>query len=286
MKAIEQYFEPRYVKYQKKVVLKLVKHKRLRITDEKLIENSDSPTGKVYIGVSKRPLQKLTRGYGYKGVLLQTDNRVFIQCHYCGKWARRLSSAHLATHRLTKEKYCSKYGLLKTTALVSDELSQSLQQRGRMNILAYNNLNSLKANKALQKQREEAALKGREARKALMRNDEHNNKYGLCEKQLGFRLIEYIRKYHFLPTNRAKGEGNQICKALFRRYGSINEGFKHYNIPTLHRTGSTVELIAPNNKQYFFNYNNHSYNPAAIYKWMVDQCPVLGPNAINPFSDK
>ena len=152
--------------------------------------------------------------------------------------------------------------------------------------MAYNNLDAVQASKARQEQRKLAAEKVKKNRNRLVFKDEFANRYGLCEKQLGFRLIEYIRKYKSLPSSRnVKGEGNIIRKALARRYGSPNEGFKHYQIPILYRTGTNVELLAPNGKQYFFNYNKADYSPDAVYQWIVEQCPVLAPNAINPFGD-
>ena len=212
---MQTYYEPRYYASSKRVILKLVRNKKLKITDEKMLETVDSPTGKVYIGVNKRPLQKVKKGYGYRGVLLQTDNRVFVQCHVCGLWMRRIAAKHLKAHKLTKDRYCEKFGLLKTTALVSDELSLSLEERGRKNIMAYNNLDAVKASKARQEQRKLAAEKVKKNRNRLVFKDEFANRYGLCEKQLGFRLIEYIRKYKSLPSSRnVKGEGNIIRKAL------------------------------------------------------------------------
>lgn len=251
-----------------KKIFKLLRKTKYRITDERVM-SYDSPTGKAYIGISKRPLQKVTNGYGFKGVLIQTDNREFIQCHVCGKWRRIITTIHLKSHNLTQEEYKKKFGLLKTTALVSDSMSYSLEERGRKNIERFN----------LTEQAESSRFKPRNklqqmARKEIVNNDEHNNRYALCEKQLGFRLIEYIKQYRILPSRGQKKDGGMIAKALYRRYGSLNEGFKHYEVAQLHRQGSNVELIAPNNQQMFFNYNK-DYNRDRVWAWMLENTPRL-----------
>lgn len=259
-----------------KGILNLLKNRKLKVTDHRTIPY-DSPTGRAFVGVAKKPLREVENGFGFKGVLLQTDNRMFIQCHICGKWIRQLTKRHLQKHKITKDKYKTKFGLMKSTSLVSDELSYSLEKRARIRLEKNpNSLNHLTniAAKGLASQK----------RRKLIHNDEHNNRYGICEKQLGFRLIEYIKKYKDLPSRSIKGEGGIISKALYRRFKSLNQGFKHYGLPTRYRQGSNVELNAPNGKQLFFNYNK-DYSKDKIWAWFVQNCPQVDPSSINKFAN-
>ncbi len=255
-----------------------LKSKKYLITDEQMLEYADSPTGRVYIGVNKRPLQKVKDGFGYQGVLLQTDNREFIQCHICGKWGKKLGG-HVQTHDITTSAYRKKFGLMQGNGLVSDATSDRYADSGyKRNIVNPN------SNEHLDSSRANAVRATKIDHRRYAGTVEHDNKYGLCEKQLGFRLIEYIKRYRQLPSQAMKGEGGMITKALRRRHGSVNNGFNHYNLPSFYRSGSTVELLAPNKRQIFFNYNKN-YSPDLIYKWMVEQCPALHPDAVNQYAE-
>lgn len=244
-----------------------LKSRRWLIRDDRTDDSAESPTGRVYIGVSKRPLQPAKNGYGYKGVLLQTDNREFVQCHLCGKWFMRLNRHITQDHKTTTEKYKKTFGLLPSNGLVSDSLSYKLEAAGRKRFKKYREQELAKLEQARPQ-----SLKARLTRKKIDL-DEHNNRYGLCEKQLGFRLLSFIRQYQMLPFRAQKGEGSYIAKALYRRYGSVNDGFKHYGLPSFYRKGTAVELAAPNGKQMFFNYNR-DYTRKNVYTWMNTQCKI------------
>lgn len=270
------HLDPAIVKpNSRKKLLSQIKSRKYKIKDEFTTPSVDSPTGRVYIGVAKKPLIQIKNGFGYQGVLLQTDNRMFVQCHVCGKWLRRLSQQHLDKHMMTQVDYKKKFGLYEDKGLVCDALSYS-QEKNARKVWANNReemIKHLQTAKALQKNKH----------KKQIGVAQHDNKYGYCEKQLGFRLVEYIKAYKMLPTRSHKGEGSRISKALYRRYQSVNKGFEHYKLPAMYRTGSRVELVAPNKKQMFFNYNK-DYNRERIYEWMIDNTPVLA-SEINIFKD-
>lgn len=257
----------------------LLKSNRFLITDNRVIDYPDSPTNKAFVGVAKKPLQKVKNGYGFLGVLLQTDNRMFIQCHICGEWMQQITNRHLESHKITFEGYRKKFGLLLSTSLVSDERSYSLEERGRKNINRFNSENLQRSAHA------KKAVGQRVKSQSKIGIVEHNNRFGLCEKQLGFRLIEYIKKYKQLPSQHgSKGEGRSIYKALGKRFGSVNNGFSHYKLPTQYRKGTTVELVATNNKQLYFNYNKSDYSKEKVYEWIVKNTPDLQ-NNINIYAD-
>lgn len=196
-------FFPDKVKHNVRKIRGYIANTKYKITDERVERDITSPTGKSYIGVSKRPLVRIKDGFGYMGVLLQTDNRMFVQCHVCGKWMRSIGSAHAELHNMSLDKYRKKFGLYEDKALISDSLSYSLEERGRKRF--YMNQDAI-----IEKLRE-GAEKAREIQRKkkikLVGLAEHDNKYATCERQLGFRLLEYIKQYHILPSRSHKGKG-------------------------------------------------------------------------------
>lgn len=234
-----------------------------KIQDERVIDYFDSPTGKAYVGVAKKPLQPIKNGYGFVGVLLQTDDRRLVQCHICGTWLKKISGQHLNTHNTKREEYIKSYSLLFSNSLVADQTSYRLEQSAYKKIEkhGYRELNSQKGN-ALHK------------REKYSKKVEHQNKYSICNAQLEYRLLEYIKKYKQLPTRVGKNEGAAILKALRKRFGSANNGLKFYGLPTFYRKGTTVELRSATGRQMFYNYNRH-YNRDMIFKWIKDNTPKL-----------
>lgn len=285
-KNLDRFFEEKVITnaQRRKTILAQLRKRKLRITDQRVIKYENSPTGKGFVGVAKSPLMPAKKGYGYLGVLLQTDNRTLVMCHECGKWMRYINKTHLESHGLDKKQYCKKYGLFITNGLLSDEMSQSQAERGRQNILKLNRENPEYA----QQIRAEAGRRRKGQLRSQTGSDtvEYKNRYNTCERQIGYRLIEWVKKYKDLPSrSNKKGDGASISKVLFRRYGSVNNGFQHYGLPVRYRKGTSVELNAPNKKQLFFNYNKN-YIPEQVWAWMVKQCPMLEPEAINMFADK
>lgn len=240
------------------------RNKALAIYDERTI-TYDSPTGKAYVGLAKRPLMKVDEGYGFKGVLLQTDNRELVQCHICGKWAKVISSNHLKKHKTNRLEYNAKFGLQDSTKLVCDASSYRYEASARKNPLP----NQMKK---LAMTDQKSAMQARKRVKQVGK-PEHDNKYGLCPLQLGIRLAQYITEYKMLPSEGIKGEGRRIARGLKKRHDSINNGFKYYFVPTIYRKGSSVELQSPDGEQFFFNYNR-GYNREFVYGWIEQHCKI------------
>lgn len=257
-----------------KKIKKLLNNKKYLIKDERTMTYSDSPTGRAFIGVSKRPLQEVKEGFGYKGVLIQTDNRQFVQCHICGKWVKKLTGGHIEKkHKITKAKYQKKFGLMVGNGLVADATSYRYEESGRKKNEKYP-----EQVKKIQK------IKFRPKLRKLSDKIEHQNKYAICEKQLEFRLLSWVKMFKDLPSaSTKKGDGRKLCKAIQRRYGSLNEGFKHYGLPVRYRNGSTVELVAPDKEQLFFNYNKF-YSKDNIYNWLTKHCSKLQDKVITAFA--
>lgn len=114
-----------------------------------------------------------------------------------------------------------------------------------------------------------------QSHKNWRRSIEYENEKGTCDLQIKFRLFEYIKMYKDLPSESSKkGEGRAICKVLVRRFGNLQKAFKHHGLPIRHRMGTTVELLAPNGKQMFFNYNQ-GYSKDKVLDWMIENCEAL-----------
>lgn len=259
-KNLSKYFEEEYLDKNYKKVKKYLKNSYYKAKE--FLIPYDSPTGSAYIGLAKEPLIENKGGFGYKGVLLQTDNRQFVQCHICGKWMKSITAKHLAKHDTNHEKYTETFSLNKSNKLVSDATSYKLEKNARKR----KGTTYLIANLASISQ--EASKKGVKKWKERKHSEEYHNQFGTCQKQLGYRLLEYVRKYKDLPSRSIKGEGGKLSKALYRRYGSLNNGFKAYGFPARHRIGTNVELISLDKERISFNYNK-PYDKDQIGKWIL-----------------
>lgn len=256
----------------KKRLKKAIRSTKYRVYDERII-NYDSPTGKAFVGIYKEPFQKVVNGFGYFGVLMQTDNRTLVQCHECGKWFIWINSGHLKIHGYTQKEYNEKFGLNKTKSLLSDEQSYIREDKARKRNRMYSKEEKERLAKLIA-----VARKNREKQRLSQigkkHSTEYHNRFGTCEKQLKYRLLQYIKTYKDLPSRSKKGEGGRICKAMVRRFGDLNKGFAHYKLPIRLRRGTNVKFIAPNKKIIKFNYNR-DYNKSIMIDWMIDNCEVL-----------
>ena len=57
------------------------------------------------------PVQKVEKGFGYKGVVLRDTVNDVLQCHICGKWFARLYMHTYQAHKINDEDYKIKFGL-------------------------------------------------------------------------------------------------------------------------------------------------------------------------------
>lgn len=250
-------------------------NQRYTITDERVIKYPSSPTGKIYTGIAKKPFIKVKKGFGFYGIVTQTDNRQFVQCHICGQWMKKIGGRHVKEHGLTTERYKKKFGLFQNTALIPDALSYELEEKSR---------NAMLKRFKTQKERDDwkekitktvrKALKVRNSHKQkFIDKDAHNNKFGYCKKQLGFALVEYIKKYKSLPTRHYKFGGDRILYALTKRHGSVNKGFEYYGLLKRYSKGVLLELVASNGKQLLYNLQHSNRNE--VYNWIIENCNVL-----------
>ena len=230
------------------------KHKEKYL--DKVIPYKDSPTGKAYIGINKKPLMDNKGGYGYQGVLLQDENRVLVQCSSCGKWMKKISSAH--TKRCmgaTTLEYKKKFGLNKSTGLVSDETSLKLTQAALKNKKTHGNLGNF----------------NREPKIGHKATRQYENRYGTCPEQLKARLHEFVRCNRELPSQRNRG--GSLYRALTRRYGSWGHALIENGMPYFKRTGTNMVYSFPDGHVYHFNINQ-MHDREELFKLIEAKCLI------------
>lgn len=87
-------------------------------------------------------------GFGQHGILGQDDDGRLL-CHECGRWYRGLGS-HIRRHGLTADGYRTAHGLSLTRELVSADIKEHLETRGRRTYAARPDIrNSLAGGRAL-----------------------------------------------------------------------------------------------------------------------------------------
>jgi len=232
---------------------------------DKIIDYNMSPTKKAYIGLAKTPLQPNGNNIGFKGVKIQSENRELIQCFECGKWYKVISSRHVATHGLTIPEYKKKYGYNKNTALMSDT---QIQYAAAKMVDTVNNsgkrMPQEKLNEFLKKSRG----------KGLRNTEEMKNIHGTCDAQLKFNLINYINRFHRIPSATTGKNGYSQITTLKNRFGNINNALKEYGLPTrksLYKE-NLVEYKFEDNST-FYTKNGKGYEE--LYLIMKNKCPVL-----------
>lgn len=230
---------------------------------DKLIPYEESPTGRAYIGIHKRPLMPVKNGHGFYGVILQDEKREFIQCNGCGKWMQKITATHIEKcTNLTTEKYKEKYGLNLRSGLVSDETSFRLTQAALKNKVAM---------AVFKTQHNKGYRKGKYGRKGK-HTMQFFNKYGTCPLQLRTRLYEFINCNRYLPGPGNRGQS--IYKAIVKRFGTFGEGLKQYGLPYLERKGTNMKYEFPDGTVYAYNINQF-YDRERLYSMMKEKCPVL-----------
>ncbi len=218
--------------------------------------------GKAFIGLSKQPLMPNKNGIGYQGVLLQDESRQFIQCSSCGGWAKKLTGAHILNCSKGKIKstkhYKEKFGLLKSTGLVSDETSLKLTQAILKN-------KDSKGLKKIMKMARRVRYLGK-VKVSYVR--EMQNRHGTCPEQLKFRLKDFILRNRELPA--AQNKGKNLYKVLWRRFGSLGAAMKFYKLPSFEKIGTTYIYKFPKGEILKFNINKFDQREELFEKMILE----------------
>lgn len=174
------------------------------------------------------PIQKIAKGYGYRGVILRDKINDVIQCHICGKWYARLYMHTYQTHKINDEDYKKKFGLPLSFPLNSVNFSKKSSD----NILKrWADPEYRKSQIEKMKQLGKHSWKKRSWKnhKYGKTSDAWLNKNGLCKEQVH-------RRYLVLCDNLGKQASNwdihkndpALHSAIRKHWGTFNK-FKNAN---------------------------------------------------------
>lgn len=224
-----------------------------------IIDYRQSPTGKAFIGLAKAPLMK-NKKHGFQGVLLQSEDRSKVECSECGDWMKQITNSHLSAHGLNASSYKKKYGLNIMTGLVSDVTKEKRFYKAIQNT---NGLRNLRPN-----------YQARYAKEKKNDQMEFKNLRGTCPEQLKSKLVDYIKRFHRLPTN---GTKSFPISTYSLKFGSWSSALKNYGLP--HRVKGTggitpIKFLFPDGESYSIpNHEPNGYE--MVYQVMLKKCKIL-----------
>lgn len=236
---------------------------------DRLIYYKDAPTGKAYIGIAKKPLMENENenGIGFKGVLIQDEERKMVQCAECGRWLRQLGGHLKQCCGLRAREYKKKHGLYFSTALISDNMSCKISKGLAKKFPKGRDL-PIKMLKVMSDQKKmKEAVEKREARKNS--NFERMNELGTCPEQLKQRMFEHICRFKSFPNS--KGRGKSLYQDIYRRFGSVKKAKKKWGLP-IGRPNSYFST------KYFFEDGSAIVSPSGdpfLFETLLKNCKKL-----------
>lgn len=179
----------------------------------------------------KEPLTKVEGGFGYYGVVLQTENNEYIQCHICGKLFKHLAGHIWFGHKLKVNDFKDRFGISHTTALTSETTRWKLKNR----TLEWLKQMDPEEKQAYIEKRREALIKGRNKRTTYQpkKTLEGYNKDGTCPDQLLQKIKDVANELEHTPSLK---EFVLACKTqrykhlIFKVYGSWNKAIEMANL--------------------------------------------------------
>jgi len=176
----------------------------------------DSPSGFVNIGKYIPPFEKVKKGFGYKGVLVEDFKSGKLQCHICSKWFDQMAK-HLQTHNINSQEYKIKFGLSVSTALKTKKMrlrqSEVMVKLNKENPKCFNRSHE----GGFQKNNSYAGN-----RKNKPKSVETINKYGVCDLQINDRVLKLKEKLGKTPTliDLKNEYGGGFISHIYKRYSS------------------------------------------------------------------
>lgn len=228
----------------------------------------------IYKGVP--PFMKYTKGFGYYGVLLESEEDGKLQCHLCGETADNIAKHIFHKHKdYTPSSYKVETGLNLHTPLMSEKTRKlfknnflNLTDEKRDEIIERLRNNNYKiSNKKKLKRKDKASI-------------EMNNRYGTCPEQVRSQFYEVYKKLNRLPTL-AELSG-RLRYIIETRFGTYEEAVVAWGIPRSeykeHIENSKIKAIQVREKNDFFpKYTeNEVYEKYFNFFKMKDRLPTWG----------
>jgi len=190
----------------------------------------DSPSGYVNIGKYIPPFEKVKKGFGYMGVVVEDCKSGKLQCHICGNWYGVFNSHLSKKHNMNSNEYREMFGLSRSTALKSKKVRLRQSE-----VMIENRAKHKKYRSGFKKNNSYA-----NNRKNKQKSQEVLNKYGICDLQLAHKVLLLKQKLNKTPTllDLKSEYGGVIITHLNKRYGSyveycrtleLNPNFSSYN---------------------------------------------------------
>ena len=176
----------------------------------------DSPSGFVNVGKYIPPFEKVKDGFGYLGVILEDYESGKLLCNICGEWFEKLNSHLFNTHKITSNEYKEKFGLSKSTALMSKKLrlkqSEVMIRLNKKNPKCFH-----RSHAGFGKNNKWAGN-----RKNKPKSIETINKYGICNLQICDKVMKLKDKLRKTPTliDLQNEYGNVFIGHINKRYKS------------------------------------------------------------------
>lgn len=167
------------------------------------------------------PLEAVTKGFGFMGTLLCTKDGEKIQCHKCGDLFPELREHIKLAHNLDPRQYKDKYGLNRTTPLISPVMREKYIRRVEKKRMPFWMLNDKTKEEYLTELRRRSLLarKARKKEKKRKYTSEQLNKFGTCPKQIEERFISLYEKKGTVPTfTELREEDNALLCVIYRRF--------------------------------------------------------------------
>ena len=239
--------------------------KKKKYYADKIISYADSPTGGAYIGFAKRPLMESDNGVGFKGVLLQSENRELVLCNECGEWLKVLSASHLKRHGMPQREYKDKHGLNRGTALISDVYSNWCAENVTKYLMDRQQINTVERMNTIRKLRTKTE-----------QSIENQNLNGTCVEQIKDQLRTYVLRHKMLPVYKTcAGRGKYLWDLLYKRFGSVNDGFAYYGLPYRQVGGAGTHYIFPDKTKYLINIRKGIGSHEELFSIMKGKCSLL-----------
>jgi hypothetical protein len=167
------------------------------------------------------PVEKLSSGFGYLGVLLRDPKEDRLQCHICGKWCKSLGKHSQMLHGISATEYRYKFHIPNKFPLVSVGISKSFSERSRRpEFIA----NLKKHNGSAVKRSVAARGQFKKSKRLWFRNNRgFENMYGLCPQQIDRRYLiaSDLAGRQATHTDLEKYDP-ALRAAIIRRFGNLN----------------------------------------------------------------
>lgn len=177
----------------------------------------------VYKGVP--PFMKFKDGYGYYGVLLESEKTGELQCHLCGSLANNIAKHIYHKHKnISVKQYKEKVGLNLRTPLMSETTRKKIKNNF-LNLTEQKRKEIVKRLKNLNKNNHRD---GKIKPRGKYSSQEFQNKFGTCQEQAKTKFWEEYKKWGRIPTV-AEMSGS-LRSVVFTRFSSYKEALLSWGI--------------------------------------------------------